>query len=137
MYQIRHFSSCDFVRHNVTEADGFRRLLNTCSIQWTKHTRYHNFTNYWRNQSVCLCNLYKFPVTSMYYTHLLYKVFNPVTSIAKHTPIHYEIVDTKFHPRKFMSLLLLEPTSLFPTHVIPANNRTTWNKLRQDCYFIY
>jgi len=74
MYHIGHFPSCDFVRHNVRDADVFRRLLNICSIQCANHTRYHNFTNYWRNQSVCLCNLYKIPVTSMYYTHLFYKV---------------------------------------------------------------
>jgi len=49
MYHIGHFSSCDFVRHNVRDADDFRRLLNICSIQWAKHTGYHNFTNYWRN----------------------------------------------------------------------------------------
>jgi hypothetical protein len=28
MYHIGHFSSCDFVRHNVRDADDFRRLLS-------------------------------------------------------------------------------------------------------------
>lgn len=40
------------------------------------------------------------------------KFLNRVTSIIKHTPIHSEI-DTKFHPRTLISMLLLEPNSPF------------------------
>ena len=95
MYHIGHFSSCDFVWHNVWEADGFRRLLHICTIYQVRITLL--LTTEVTSQYLCvICTRSR---SHLRITHIYsIKFFNRVPSIIKHTPIDSEIVDTKYYP---------------------------------------